>query len=111
MAFGTFTKGHSDFDHPFGGPTLGRYIVSGAVALSSSYTTGGEAVTASTFDSNATAIVNIICTPSTDGANVHSFDVANSKIIATVSSTGAELAATTDISAAAKQFQVIAVLT
>lgn len=106
----TFTASHSDFSYQMAGETSGRKVVTGLLNLGT-YATGGVTLAASDFDSNASAIVDVIASSaSVDGALLFSYDKTNTKMIA-FDAIATEEGDATDISAAGKGVRVVAVLT
>lgn len=73
-----------------------KRIVTADVTFDSSYPTGGEAVTLSTLGLNSILFVQM---PGAKVANLLQYDYAANKILAYVSSTGSQVANTTDLSA------------
>ena len=89
-------------------------VVIGTLNLGASYTTGGEAVTASLFDTTGknSTLEALFVTDSEDAVIYYRFDSANSKVIAydAAGATAAEEAAATDLSATAKSCECIAIV-
>lgn len=106
----SLTLGANGFTNPQQGAVPGFVVCGGTCSLGSSYTTGGEALAASDFHADATTIHSVIVGDSEDTLNRHVWDPTAETIIATVNATDAEVASTTDLSAAAKQFAIIAVV-
>lgn len=111
MAFGTFTETKSTQDTSHFAALAGFDIVSGYVDLSASYTTNGEAVTAVTFGGTSSqSIKSMVCGVSTDGSVLASYDSANGKIQAYNTNGAAEVTATTNLTAAGKEFYVTVII-
>lgn len=76
----TVTKSFCDFDTALGGVQSGQKVWVGTIDFDSSYPTGGEAIAATDFHADASAITTLQLT-SEAGDSVAQFDAANSKIL------------------------------
>lgn len=106
----SLSKTRNDFDNLTGGDANGYYVVEGTATLNT-YATNGVAIATSDIDADCSAITHLFCDMSTDGLNRHRYDASAGKIVATVEATDTEVANSTDLSAAAKQFYFRAVCT
>lgn len=81
-------------------------VVDCLIQFDASYATGGETLAASDLDSGATSVAQVPFAVSSDGANYLVWDKAGGLLLAHVVATGAEVAATTDLSGADGLFRV-----